>query len=110
METSSNYTSSSEMPFMEEIQNGIFATFFYDVSSFSTITCQYLEHPWVIKILLLVSLWNIVSVLSEVSKEFKSIIQRSAIGLDIYELQGVWNSMGKCLGWWAPPVFWNFTH
>ncbi|KAK4811342.1 hypothetical protein QYF61_024478 [Mycteria americana] len=44
-----------------------------------------------------------------VSKQFKNIIQRSAPRLDSYEWQGVWNSMGKCLGQWAPPVFWNFT-
>ncbi|KAK4807067.1 hypothetical protein QYF61_018408 [Mycteria americana] len=46
---------------------------------------------------------------SRVSKQFKNIIQRSAPRLDSYEWQGVWNSMGKCLGRWAPPVFWNFT-
>ncbi|KAK4810743.1 hypothetical protein QYF61_007717 [Mycteria americana] len=44
-----------------------------------------------------------------VSKQLKNIIQRSAPRLDSYEWQGVWNSMGKCLGLWAPPVFWNFT-
>ncbi|KAK4806731.1 hypothetical protein QYF61_007529 [Mycteria americana] len=44
-----------------------------------------------------------------VSKQFKNIIQRSAPRLDSYEWQGVWDSMGKCLGRWAPPVFWNFT-
>ncbi|KAK4822000.1 hypothetical protein QYF61_006614 [Mycteria americana] len=44
-----------------------------------------------------------------VSKQFKNIIQRSAPRLDSYEWQGMWNSMGKCLGQWAPPVFWNFT-
>ncbi|KAK4811246.1 hypothetical protein QYF61_022143 [Mycteria americana] len=44
-----------------------------------------------------------------VSKEFKNIIQRSAPRPDSYEWQGVWDSMGKCLGRWAPPVFWNFT-
>ncbi|KAK4810672.1 hypothetical protein QYF61_007472 [Mycteria americana] len=45
----------------------------------------------------------------EVSKQFKNIIQRSAPRPDSYEWQGVWDSMGKCLGRWAPPVFWNFT-
>ncbi|KAK4830953.1 hypothetical protein QYF61_014412 [Mycteria americana] len=44
-----------------------------------------------------------------VNKQFKNIIQRSAPRLDSYEWQGVWNSMGKYLGQWAPPVFWNFT-
>ncbi|KAK4825908.1 LOW QUALITY PROTEIN: hypothetical protein QYF61_003403 [Mycteria americana] len=45
----------------------------------------------------------------QVNKQFKNIIQRSAPRLDSYEWQGVWDSMGKCLGQWAPPVFWNFT-
>ncbi|KAK4806861.1 hypothetical protein QYF61_012582 [Mycteria americana] len=47
--------------------------------------------------------------LEQISKQFKNIIQRSAPRLDSYEWQGVWDSMGKCLGRWAPPVFWNFT-
>ncbi|KAK4814671.1 hypothetical protein QYF61_024978 [Mycteria americana] len=42
----------------------------------------------------------------QISKQFKNIIQRSSPS---YEWQGVWDSMGKCLGRWAPPVFWNFT-
>ncbi|KAK4829958.1 hypothetical protein QYF61_008089 [Mycteria americana] len=109
VEKISNYTSSSERFFMEEIQNGTFATFFYGVSSFITITFQYLEHPWVVKIHLFMFLGNIVSVLSKISKQFKNIIQRSAPRLDSYEGQGVWDSTGKCLGWWAPPMFWNFT-
>ncbi|KAK4810665.1 hypothetical protein QYF61_007465 [Mycteria americana] len=44
-----------------------------------------------------------------VSKQFKNIIQRSAPRPDSYEWQGVWDSMGKYLSYWAPPVFWNFT-
>ncbi|KAK4806846.1 hypothetical protein QYF61_012567 [Mycteria americana] len=59
--------------------------------------------------LLLVLLGNTVSILSKISKQFKNIIQRSAPRLDSYEWQGVLDSTGKCLGWWAPPVFWNFT-
>ena len=109
METIRNYTSASERFFMEEMQNCTFTTFFYNASSFITITFQYFEQPWVVKILLLVLLGNIVSILSKVSKQFKNIIQRSAPRLDSYEWQGVWDSMGKCLTYWAPPVFWNFT-
>jgi len=52
---------------------------------------------------------NNASVLSKVSKHMRNIIWRSALRLDSYEWQGVWSSMGKCLGQWAPPVFWNFT-
>ncbi|KAK4806844.1 LOW QUALITY PROTEIN: hypothetical protein QYF61_012565 [Mycteria americana] len=47
--------------------------------------------------------------LQPISKQFKNIIQRSAPRLDSYEWQGVWDSMGKYLSHWAPPVFWNFT-
>ncbi|KAK4825000.1 hypothetical protein QYF61_022572 [Mycteria americana] len=45
----------------------------------------------------------------QISKQFKNIIQTSAPRPDSYEWQGVWDSMGRCLRWWAPPVFWNFT-
>ena len=78
MEAISNYTSSSERIFMEEIQNGTIAAILYNVSSFITTTFQYLEHPWVVKIHLLVLLGNIVLVLSKVNKQFKNITQRSA--------------------------------
>ncbi|KAK4832073.1 hypothetical protein QYF61_020629 [Mycteria americana] len=44
-----------------------------------------------------------------VNKKFKNIIQRAVPRLDSYEWQGVWDSMGKCLSYWTPPVFWNFT-
>ena len=75
MEKINNYTSSSERFFVEEIQNGTFATFFCDVFSLVTITSQYLEHPWVVKILLLVFLRNIASVLSKVNKQFRNMTQ-----------------------------------
>ena len=60
---------------MEEIQNGTFTTFFYDVSSFVTITFQYLEHPWAAKILLLILLGNTVLVLTKVSKQSRDLPQ-----------------------------------
>jgi len=47
--------------------------------------------------------------LSVVEQLVKNISQRSAPRLDSYEWWGVWGSMGKCLGWWASLVFWNFT-
>ncbi|KAK4813534.1 hypothetical protein QYF61_009577 [Mycteria americana] len=46
---------------------------------------------------------------ASVNKKFKNIIQRSAPRLDSDEWQGVWDSMDKYLGQWAPPVFCNFT-
>ena len=88
--------------FMEEIQNGTLATTLYNVSSYSTTTFQYLEHPWVFKRYLLVLLWQTVSVLSQVNKQLKNIIQRSAPRIDSYAWQGMWDSMGKCLRRWAP--------
>ena len=52
---------------------------------------------------------NMVPVLFRVKQLFKNITQKSAPRLENYEWQSVWDSMGKCLGRWAPPVFWNFT-
>ncbi|KAK4815631.1 hypothetical protein QYF61_005193 [Mycteria americana] len=49
------------------------------------------------------------SMLQQVNKNFKNIIQRSATRLVSYEQQGVCDGMDKCLGQWTPPVFWNFT-
>jgi len=36
-------------------------------------------------------------------------VQRPAPGLDSCEWLGVWDSMGKYLGQWAPPVFFKLT-
>jgi len=83
---------------VEEVQNGTFTALWCDVSSFVTVTFQSLEHPWVVKILLLVFLGNILSVLSKVSKQIMSIIWRYVPRLDSYKWQGAWSSMGKCLG------------
>lgn len=55
METNKNYTSSKRI-FVEEIENGTFTTFLYDVFSLVIATLQYLKHSWVMKILLLVFL------------------------------------------------------
>ncbi|KAK4810697.1 hypothetical protein QYF61_007671 [Mycteria americana] len=57
----------------------------------------------------LVCLLNVCQALFQVKQLIKNTTQRSAPRLDSYEGQGVWDSMGKCLGQWAPPVFWNFT-
>jgi len=67
METINNYTYSSERFFVEEIQDCTFTAFFCDVFSLITITPQYLEHPWVVKILVLAFLRNIALVLSKVN-------------------------------------------
>ena len=79
VEVISNYTSSLERLYMEEIQNGIFATFFYDVSAFITTTFLYLEHPWVVKVHLLPVFGHVVLVLT---KQLQNITQKSAPRLD----------------------------
>jgi len=58
--------------------------------------------------LLLFCLLNVFQALFRVKQLFKNIGQRSATRLDSCEWQGVWNSMGKCLGWWASLAFLNF--
>ena len=93
MEKINNYTSSSERFFVAEIQNGTFATFFCDVFSLITITSQYLEQPWVVKILLLVFLRNIASVLSKVNKQFKNMTQ--APREHGHGWHGMWENMGR---------------
>jgi len=37
------------------------------------------------------------------------MVQRPAPGLDSCEWLGVWDSMGRCLGQWAPPVCFKLT-
>ncbi|KAK4823738.1 hypothetical protein QYF61_006007 [Mycteria americana] len=58
---------------------------------------------------LLLLLLNVLQVLFKLKQLFKNTTQRRASRLDSYEWQGMWDSMGKYLGQWAPPVFWNFT-
>ena len=73
METMNNSFSSlfsSESQSVEETENGTFPFFFCGAGIFFlvTITLQYLDHPWVTKILLLVLLKNIVSAFSKVNQ------------------------------------------
>lgn len=43
-----------------------------------------------------------------VEQLLKKTTQRSVLRLDSSEWTGAWDSVGKCLGQWAPPAFWNF--
>jgi len=52
---------------------------------------------------------NGLQVLFRVKQVVKNIVQRPALGLDGYEWLGVWDSMGRCLGQWAPPVSLKLT-
>ena len=95
-------TPSSTFPFSSSLVTVVFENF------------ENFEYPWNVETNLVVLLGtsmflNVVQVLFRVKQLFKRITQRSAPRLKSYEWQGVWGSMGKCLGWWAPPVFWNFT-
>jgi len=69
------------------------------------------EHSWDAQAssLLLLSLLNGFWVLFRVKQVVKNIVQRRAPGLDRCEWLGVWDSMGKYLGQWAPPVFLRLT-
>jgi len=107
METFNNYTYSSEKFFVEEIQKGTFTTFFCDVVSLVTIISQYLEHPWVVKIFLLVFLGTIALVLSKVNKQFRNVTQ----ALPEYSCgwHSMWENVSRCLDDLSPPVVWNFS-
>jgi len=58
---------------------------------------------------LLLCLLNGLQVLFRVKQVVNNIMQRPATGLDSSEWLGVWHSMGKYLGQWAPPVFLKLT-
>ena len=58
-----------------------------------TITFQYLEHPWVVKVLLLIFLRNIASFLSDVNKQFRNMTQAPQQNGHVW--QGMWEKMGQ---------------
>jgi len=58
---------------------------------------------------LLFCLLNGFQVLFGVKQVVNNILQRTAPGLDSSEWLGVWDTMGRCLGQWAPPVFLKLT-
>ena len=93
--------------FFSEIQNGTFITSFCDVFSLATAASQYLEHTWVVKILLLVLLKNIASVLSKVNKQFRNLIQAPR-GYG-HRWHGTWENTGRHLENLSPPMVWNCT-
>jgi len=69
------------------------------------------EYPWDARnsSLLLSYLLNGFWVSFRVKQVVKNIVQRPALGLDSYEWLGVWDSMGRCLGQWAPAVCFKLT-
>jgi len=69
------------------------------------------EYPWDAQAstLQLFCLLNGLQVLFSVKQAVKNIVQRPAPGLDSSEWLGVWDSMGRCLGQWAPPVSLKLT-
>ena len=54
-------------------------------------------------------LLNGLPVLFRVKQIVKNIVQRPAPGLNSREWLGVWDSMGKYLGQWTPPMFFKLT-
>jgi len=54
-------------------------------------------------------LLNSFQVLFRVKQVVKNIVQRPAPGLDSCDWLGVWDSMGRCPGQWAPPVCFKLT-
>jgi len=69
------------------------------------------KYPWDAQAstLLLLCLRNGFQLLFRVKQVVKNIVQRPAPGLDSCEWLGVWDSMGRCLGQWAPPVCFKLT-
>jgi len=67
------------------------------------------EYPWDAKTstLLLLCLLKGLEVLFRVKQVVKNIVQRPAPGPDSCEWLGAWDSMGKYLGQWTPPMFFN---
>jgi len=59
--------------------------------------------------LLFFCLLNGFQLLFRVKQVVKNILQRPAPGQDSSEWLGVWDSMGRCLGQWAPPMFLKLT-
>jgi len=70
-----------------------------------------LEYPWDAQAstLLLFCLLNGFQLLFRVKQIVKNMVQRPAPGPDSCEWLGVWDSMGKYLGQWTPPIFFKLT-
>ncbi|XP_051668782.1 uncharacterized protein LOC127482463 isoform X2 [Manacus candei] len=82
-----------------------------ETQSMKQIPFENSEYPWAVQtsVFLLLCLLHVFQGWSKVKQLLKNPTQRFALGLDISEWQGVWNSMGKYLGQWASPAYWNFT-
>jgi len=52
---------------------------------------------------------NTFQVMFKKEQLFKNIAQISALRWDSSEWQGMWDSLGRCLGWYSPPGVLNFT-
>jgi len=69
------------------------------------------EYQWDVQAngFLLFCFLNGLQVLFRVKQVVKNIMQRPAPGPDSCEWLGVWDSMGRCLEQWAPPVCFKLT-
>lgn len=72
---------------------------------------QNFEYPWDMEtsMFLLSCHLNALQFLFKVKQLLKNVTQRPAPRQNSYEWQGVCNSMGRYIGQWEPPLFWNFT-
>lgn len=76
-----------------------------------TIALENFEYPWDAQtsVLILLCVMSVFQVMFKIKQLFKHITQRSVRRWGSSERQGMWDGMGRCLEWWAPPVVWNFT-
>jgi len=72
---------------------------------------EHFEYPWDAQtsVFLLFCLLNGLQVLFRVKQVVKNIMQRPDPGPDSCEWLGVWDSMGKYLGQWTPPMSFKLT-
>lgn len=96
---------------MEETKNDTFPFFScaVDVFCLVKITLQYLEHPWIIKMLLLVCLRDLFVAFPKVKQLFRNTTQRYALRQCGYRWHGVCENMGGYVEQLSPPVVWDFT-
>lgn len=67
-------------------------------------------YPWDVQtsVLPLLRVGNVFQVMFRIKQPFKNITKRSALRQDSSAWQGMWDGLGRCLEWWAPPGVWNF--
>lgn len=77
----------------------------------STTALENFEYPWDVpgSVFLLLCLLNMFRVSFRVQRLFKKSSQRCAVRLDSHGWHGTWESMGRYLENFPPPMVWDFT-